>query len=52
VRVADLKYWDQAKDSSTKDGSGWLVDSGPVKVMVGGSSAAASLTLSDTFTVN
>lgn len=50
VRVADLKYWDQAKDSTTKDGSGWLVDSGTVKVMVGGSSA--SLPLSDTFTVN
>jgi beta-glucosidase len=50
VRVADLKYWDQAKDSSTTDGSGWLVDSGTVKVMVGGSSA--NLPLNDTFTVN
>jgi beta-glucosidase len=50
VRVADLKYWDQAKDSTTKDGSGWLVDSGTVKVMVGGSSA--TLSLFDTFTVN
>jgi beta-glucosidase len=45
VRVADLKYW----DSPT---SAWVVESGPVKVMVGGSSAAASLTLFDTFTVN
>ena len=50
VRVSDLKYWDKDKDSTTKDGSGWLVDSGTVKVMVGGSSA--SLPLSDTFTVN
>jgi beta-glucosidase len=45
VRVADLKYWDSAT-------SAWVVESGPVKVTVGGSSAAASLTLSDTFTVN
>jgi beta-glucosidase len=50
VRVADLKYWNKAKDSTTTDGSGWLVDSGPVKVMVGGSSD--NLPLSDTFTVN
>jgi beta-glucosidase len=50
VRVSDLKYWDQAKDGTTKDGSGWLVDSGTVKVMVGGSSD--KLPLSDTFTVN
>ena len=50
VRVADLKYWDQTKDGTTKDGSGWLIDSGPVKVMVGGSSD--NLPLSDTFTVN
>ena len=50
VRISDLKYWDKDKDSTTKDGSGWLWDSGTVKVMVGGSSA--SLPLSDTFTVN
>jgi len=50
VRVSDLKYWDKDKDSSTKDSSGWLIDSGPVKVMVGPN--AATLPLSDTFTVN
>jgi beta-glucosidase len=50
VRVSDLKYWDEKKDGTTKDGSGWLIDSGPVKVMVGGSSD--KLDLSDTFTVN
>jgi beta-glucosidase len=52
VRVSDLKYWDKDKDASTKDGSGWLIDSGPVKVMVGGGSTADKLKLSDTFTVN
>ena len=50
VRISDLKYWDQAKDGTTQDGSGWLIDSGTVKVMVGGSSD--KLPLSDTFTVN
>jgi beta-glucosidase len=40
VRVADLKFYDT---------SGWAVESGPVKVMVGPSSA--NLPLSDTFTV-
>jgi beta-glucosidase len=50
LRVADLKYWDQAKDGTTTDGSGWLVDSGTVKVMVGGSSD--NLPLTDSFTVN
>lgn len=50
VRVSDLKYWDEGKDSTTKDGTGWLIDSGTVKVMVGGSSD--NLPLSDTFTVN
>ncbi len=50
VRVSDLKYWDHDKDGTTKDGSGWLIDSGPVKVMVGGSSD--NLPLSDTFSVN
>jgi beta-glucosidase len=43
LRVSDLKYWD-------KDASNWAVESGSVKVMVGGSSA--TLPLSDTFTVN
>ena len=43
LRVSDLKYWD-------KDKGDWVVESGSVKVMVGGSSAA--LPLSDTFTVN
>ena len=43
LRISDLKYWD-------KDGSNWLVDSGTVKVMVGGSSD--NLPLFDTFTVN
>jgi len=42
VRVADLKYYDPT--------NGWTVESGTVKVMVGGSSA--NLPLSDTFTVN
>jgi len=42
VRVSDLKYYDNT--------NGWTVESGTVKVMVGGSSA--SLPLSDTFTVN
>jgi beta-glucosidase len=50
VRISDLKYWDKDKDSTVKDGSGWLVDSGQVKVSVGGSSD--NLPLSDTFTVN
>jgi beta-glucosidase len=49
LRVSDLKYWDKDKGSSTTDGSGWLVDSGTVKVMVG--SSAASLPLSDSFKV-
>ena len=49
VRVSDLKYWDNDKGSSTKDGSGWLIDSGQVKVMVG--PRADDLPLSDTFTV-
>ncbi|MBN2574397.1 MAG: glycoside hydrolase family 3 C-terminal domain-containing protein [Deltaproteobacteria bacterium] len=49
LRISDLKYWDESKSSSTKDGSGWLIDSGPVKVMVGGSSD--KLPLSDTFEV-
>jgi len=40
VRVSDLKFYDT---------SGWAVESGPVKVMVGPSSA--TLPLSDTFTV-
>jgi beta-glucosidase len=43
LRVADLKYWDMTT-------SKWVVESGPVKVMVGGSSA--SLPLTDTFMVN
>ena len=43
LRVADLKYW----NSTT---SQWMVESGPVKVMVGPSSA--TLPLSDTFMVN
>ena len=42
VRVSDLKYYDNT--------NGWTVESGTVKVMVGGSSA--NLPLSDTFTVN
>lgn len=42
LRVSDLKYWDQAANR-------WNIESGPVKVMVGGS--AARLTLEDTFTV-
>jgi beta-glucosidase len=50
LRVSDLKYWDKDKDATTKDGSGWLIDSGPVKVSVGGSSD--NLPLFDTFTVN
>jgi beta-glucosidase len=50
LRISDLRYWDEAMGSSTKDGSGWLIDSGPVNVMVGGSSD--DLPLSDTFTVN
>jgi beta-glucosidase len=49
LRITDLKYWDKDKGSSTTDGSGWLVDSGEVKVMVGGSSA--DLRLSDSFQV-
>jgi beta-glucosidase len=43
LRVADLKYWDSTM-------SKWVVESGQVKVMVGGSSAA--LPLNDTFMVN
>jgi beta-glucosidase len=43
VRVSYLKYWDSAS-------SAWAVESGSVKVMVGGSSD--KLPLSDTFTVN
>jgi beta-glucosidase len=43
VRVSDLKYWDAGS-------SAWAVESGSVKVMVGGSSD--KLPLSDTFTVN
>jgi beta-glucosidase len=43
LRVSDLKYWD-------KDKGDWVVESGPVKVMVGSSSA--TLPLNDTFTVN
>jgi beta-glucosidase len=43
VRVSDLKYWDSGS-------SAWAVESGSVKVMVGGSSD--KLPLSDTFTVN
>jgi beta-glucosidase len=43
LRVSDLKYWDMGM-------SKWVVESGAVKVMVGGSSA--TLPLSDTFMVN
>jgi beta-glucosidase len=43
LRVSDLKYWDNTS-------SNWVVESGPVKVMVGPSSA--TLPLNDTFTVN
>jgi beta-glucosidase len=43
LRVADLKYWNMTT-------SQWVVESGPVKVMVGGRSD--SLPVSDTFTVN
>jgi beta-glucosidase len=50
LRISDLKYWNKDLDGTTKDGSGWLIDSGAVKVSVGGSSD--SLPLSDTFTVN
>lgn len=42
LRVSDLKYWDSTSNA-------WVVESGPVKVMVGGSSD--NLTQSDTFTV-
>jgi beta-glucosidase len=42
LRISDLKYWDAAANR-------WNIESGPVKVMVGGS--AARLTLEDTFTV-
>jgi beta-glucosidase len=42
LRVSDLKYWDTASSS-------WKIESGPVKVMVGSSSA--NLPISDTFTV-
>ena len=44
LRVADLKYWD-----TTSDPAGWVVETGPVNVMVGGSSD--SLSLSDSVTV-
>jgi beta-glucosidase len=49
LRISDLKYWDKDKDKTTKDGSGWLIDEGTVKVLVGGSSD--NLPLSDSFTV-
>ena len=42
LRISDLKYWDTASNS-------WKIESGPVKVMVGSSSA--DLPISDTFTV-
>jgi beta-glucosidase len=44
LRVADLKYWD-----TNIAPAGWVVESGPVNIMVGGSSD--NLTLSDTVTV-
>jgi beta-glucosidase len=44
LRVIDLKYWD-----TNIDPAGWVVESGPVEIMVGGSSD--SLPLSDTVTV-
>jgi beta-glucosidase len=42
LRISDLKYWDTPSSS-------WKIESGTVKVMVGGSST--SLPISDTFTV-
>jgi beta-glucosidase len=42
LRISDLKYWDTASSS-------WQIESGPVKIMVGPSSA--NLPLSDTVTV-
>ena len=43
VRVADLKYWDMAT-------SQWIVETGPVKIMVGPN--AGNLTLQDTVMVH
>jgi beta-glucosidase len=42
LRISDLKYWDTTSSS-------WQIESGPVKIMVGGSST--NLPLSDTLLV-
>jgi beta-glucosidase len=42
LRISDLKYWDTTSSS-------WMIESGPVTIMVGGSSTA--LPLSDTLVV-
>jgi beta-glucosidase len=42
LRISDLKYWDTTSNS-------WQIESGPVTVMVGGSST--NLPLSDTLLV-
>ncbi len=44
VRAADLAYWDVAKHA-------WVVESGPVELLVGNSSRDADLTLRKTVTV-